>query len=204
VKREAPLNISTFTLKAIVITVLLVMFSSTLVLGQGEEDFIQQRRINKTEAVMLSLVYPGLGQMTAGQNVKGVSFFFFETAALVLFVNEHESYQTKQAVYDRDLNDFRRITLEGGKSYVEAKDAYNDLKDLNSQLDKHHTTRNIAAFTALGVYALNIVDVLVFSPSSQQQSETEQNAYLRFRKEYQLTSTMIDQRTPGILVTKRF
>jgi hypothetical protein len=65
-------------LKAASITGLSVLlFFSTLgvTFAQNEESFVRAATISKREAVVLSMLFPGLGQMTVGQKVKGVTFF---------------------------------------------------------------------------------------------------------------------------------
>jgi len=45
-----------------------------IVFAQDEGSFVASSNVSKTDAVVLSVIFPGLGQMTSGQTFKG--FFF--------------------------------------------------------------------------------------------------------------------------------
>ncbi len=175
--------------------------------AQNEEDFVRESIISKKDAVVLSLLFPGLGQMTAGQKVKGVSLFLSEAASLVLFVNAHENYKTKLTTYDKTMADFNKLATygpsdKGGNgrgSYSQASLMYKDLKDQNKKLDDLDTLRNTAIIVAAGVYAYNVIDAIFFSPSTSESRKTDKTQ----KNRVQVSSTIVD-RTPGVLLTKRF
>lgn len=195
-------------LKAVSITglsILLVISSVGISHAQDEESFVRESVITRRDAIVLSALFPGLGQMTSGQKVRGVSFFLAEAASLVLFVNAHENYSTKKTTYDKDLDNFRKIaTIDRGSydtivpSNPGAFESFNDLKDQNEKLDDLHSTRNIALIVAAGVYAYNLVDAIFFAPSS-----TESRSTKRDSGRIEVNSTLVD-RAPGIMLTKRF
>ncbi len=171
--------------------------------AQNEEDFVRESVISKRDAVVLSLLFPGLGQMTAGQKVKGVSLFLSEAASLVLFVNAHENYRTKLTTYDQDMEEYKNLSKEGtgyGRgSYSQASLMYNKLKDQSNNLDNLNTTRNTAIIVAAGVYAYNVIDAIFFSSSTSESRKADKTQKSRV----QVSSTIVD-RTPGVLLTKRF
>ena len=136
--------------------------------------------------------------MTSGQKVRGVSLFLAEAASLVLFVNAHEDYSTKKETYDRDLDDFNAIATAGRGRYSTAMDTYKDLKDQQKDLDDLHNTRNIALIVAAGVYAYNLVDVIFFTPSSSESRRASKEL-----NKIHVNTALVD-RTPGIMLTKRF
>ena len=78
------------------LSLLLMITSSGVVFAQDEDIFIRGVGVSKRDAVVLSALFPGLGQMTQGQKIKGISFFIGEAASLILFFNAHENYNTKQ------------------------------------------------------------------------------------------------------------
>ncbi|MCE5252355.1 DUF5683 domain-containing protein [bacterium] len=177
----------------------LIVFSSVgLTFAQDEESFVRVSVISKRDAIVLSALFPGLGQMTTGQKVKGVSFFLAEAASLVLFVNAHENYSTKKTTYDKDLKDFEAIATVGRGSYMTAEKQFKDLKDQSKDLDDLHSIRNTAIIVAAGVYAYNLVDAIFFAPSSSESRKAEGT-----KNRIEVTSSMVD-RTPGIMLTKRF
>jgi len=201
-KREAMLNM----LRALLVAGLsLLLFASSygVSLAQNEEDFVRESIISKRDAVVLSLLFPGLGQMTAGQKIKGVSLFLSEAASLVLFVNAHENYRTKLTTYDQDMEEYKKLANEGtgyGRgSYSQASLMYKDLKDQNKKLDDLDTLRNAAIIVAAGVYAYNVIDAIFFSSSTGESRRADKTQKSRV----QVSSTIVD-RTPGVLLTKRF
>lgn len=172
---------------------LLLSFGATL-FAQQEESFIRERVLSKRDALLMSSIYPGLGQMTGGQRGKGVVFFLAETVSMVYAINAHENYTTKAKIYKRDFADYNNIGPGGSGTYAEALTAYNDLKDRSKELDTLDTIRN-SAFIAGGiVYLYNIFDVLITNPGS---SSADNSGRVRVQ------SAFIDH-TPGILLSKSF
>jgi len=189
-------------LKLITVTGLsmLILFSSSgNVFSQEEESFIREAVISKRDAVVLSVLFPGLGQMTEGQKVKGVTFFLGEAASLIVAINVHENYQTKQKTYVRDLDIYKKLAVTPGKTYVEASRMYHDLKDKNDELDNLNTIRNTMFIIAAGIYAYNIIDAIFFSSSLTESRRAEHDTHDKIV----VKSALID-RNPGIVLSKRF
>ena len=91
------------------LSLLMLVNSVGVVFAQDEESFVRKSFVSKRDAIVLSVIYPGLGQMTADQKYKGISLFLAETVSLLLAINAHENYSTKEKVYDRDLTEFKNI-----------------------------------------------------------------------------------------------
>ncbi len=188
-------------LKGIIIsglTILLLINSSGLVIAQDEESFVRRSIVSKKDAIVLSVIYPGLGQMTSGQKYKGISLFLAETVSLLFTINAHENYRTKKKVYDKDMIEYNSIAIKGSGEYEDAIAQFNDLKDRNDELDNLNTIRNVALFAAVAVYTYNIIDSVFFSASTSEslQAKTDSNKIV-------LRSTIIN-RNPGILLSKSF
>jgi hypothetical protein len=184
-----------FTLTGLVI--LLCFSLSGVVFAQNEDSFVRAATVSKRDAVLLSALFPGLGQMTAGSKAKGVSMFLAETVYLALFVNSHENYTTKLDNYDRDKIILDNMAKNPNGNYTEASKLFADIKSQSNKLDDLHRTRNIALIVAAGVYAYNLFDAVFLTSSSteSQRAEKLQNITVE--------SVMVD-RTPGILISKRF
>ena len=176
---------------------LLLIQSVGLAIAQDEESFVRRAMVSKKDALVLSIVYPGLGQMTSGQKYKGVSMFVAETVSLIFFINAHENYNTKKKVYERDLDNFAKIASQGSGEYDNALAAFNDLQDANDELDNLNSIRNTALIVAGAVYAYNIFDAIFFSGSSDESMRANRNDRMK------VSSAMID-RTPSILLSKSF
>lgn len=185
----------TFTTTGLVI--LLCFSLSGVVFAQNEESFVRAATISKRDAVLLSALFPGLGQMTAGSKVKGVSMFLAETISLALFVNAHENYTTKLDNYDRDKAILDGMAQKYHGDYTAASKLFADIRSQSNKLDDLHQTRNIALIVAAGVYAYNLFDAVFLTSSSteSQRAEKLQNISVQ--------SKMVD-RTPGIVISKSF
>lgn len=194
------------TLKYVTIaglSIAILIGSATTVFAQDDSGFMRAATISKRDAVILSALFPGLGQMTQGHKVKGISMFIGEAASLVMFINANENYNTKVNIYDRDkeiLHDLagtNRTSIDQyQKTAEDARKLFNDLKDQNDELDNLHTIRNTALIVAAGVYAYNLFDALFISEDTTQSQKAETN-------KIKVQSVMID-RNPGILLSKRF
>jgi len=187
-------------LKAVLITGLsaLLFFSTTGVMfAQNEESFVRESTISKRDAVLLSALFPGLGQMTAGSKAKGVLMFLAETTSLATFVNAHENYTTKLDTFNRDKKTLDDMSGNIGASYTEASKKFKGLKSQSEKLDNLNQTRNIALIVAAGVYAYNLFDAVFLTSTSTESKKAE------IRKNFVVESTMVDD-TPGIKISTRF
>jgi len=184
------------------LSVLLIFSSAVTVYAQEEESFIREAAVSRRDAVVLSTLFPGLGQMTQGQSVKGISLFLGEAASLIVFINAHENYNTKQKIYDRDMDIFNNLSTTAASNYdktaTDAKKLFHDLQDKNDDLDQLHTIRNTAIIIAAGIYAYNLFDAIFLSSS-----EVESRRANRTSNKIHVNSALID-RNPGIILSKRF
>lgn len=187
-------------LRAVLITGLaaLLFFSTAGVMfAQNEESFVREATISKRDAVLLSVLFPGLGQMTAGHKAKGVLMFVAETTSLAIFVNAHENYTTKLDTYNRDKDTLDSMALEGGSSYTAANKLFKSIKSQSNKLDDLNSTRNIALIVAASVYAYNLFDAVFLTSSSTESKKAE------IRKNFLVESTLVES-APGIKISTRF
>lgn len=187
-------------LRAVLITGLsaLLFFSTAGVMfAQNEESFVREATISKRDAVLLSALFPGLGQMTAGHKLKGVSMFVAETISLAVFLNAHENYSTKLETYNRDKRTLDGYALEGGQNYTTANALYKSIKSQSNKLDDLNSTRNIALIVAAGVYAYNLFDAVFLTSTSTESKKAE------IRKNFLVESTLVES-APGIKISTRF
>ena len=179
------------------ISILLFFSSSGVIFAQNEEGFIRETTISKREAVLLSVLFPGLGQMTAGSKVKGAVLFLSGAASLAVFVNSHESYTTKLSTYNRDKEILDAMALRGRASYTEANKLYLNIKNQSNKLDDLNRTRNIAIYIAAGVYAYNLFDAVFLTSTSKESKKAESRGTIVVQ------SALVD-RKPGIVISKSF
>jgi len=179
------------------ISLLLFFSSAGVMVAQNEESFVRETNISKRDAVLLSVLFPGLGQMTAGHKVKGVAMFFSGAASLAVYMNAHENYTTKLSTYDRDKEILDGMALSGRTSYTEASKLYNNIKKQSNKLDDLNRTRNIALYIAAGVYAYNLFDAIFLTSTSTESKKAES------RGTVVVQSALVD-RKPGIVISKSF
>jgi hypothetical protein len=179
---------------------LLLLFSTIgVTFAQNEDSFVRAATVSKREAVVLSVLFPGLGQMTAGQKVKGVTFFLAGVASLAVFVNSNEDYKTKLETYNRDRGILTAMGTDVNRrdNYDAAFSLYSDLKSQNTTLDNLNSTRNTAIIVAAAVYAYNLFDAVFLTSSSNESKRSE------IRKNFIVETALVD-RKPGIMVSTRF
>ena len=127
--------------------------------AEGEEEmFAEEVRVSRNTAVVLSVLFPGLGQMASGQKQKGGALFLSELVSLIVAVDGHESYSTRRDVYATSRSEYEALRVGGSHQEAEAK--WRSLVDLNDDLDNLHSRRQIFGNAAAAIYALNLVDIL--------------------------------------------
>jgi len=179
------------------LSILLLTVMTGVLYAQDEESFVRESTISKRDAVLLSVLFPGVGQMTAGAKAKGVALFFAEITSLAIFANAHENYTTKLSTYDRDKAILDQMALKGRSNYIDASKMYKDVKGQATKLDDLHKTRNIALYLAVGVYAYNLFDAVFLTSTSVESKKAETKSPVT------VSSAMVD-RSPGIVISKRF
>ena len=162
---------------------------------RGEEEmFAEEVRVSRNTAVVLSVLFPGLGQMASGQKQKGGVLFLSELVSLIVAVDGHESYNTRREVYATSLSEYEDLRVGG--SHQEAEARWRRLVDLNDDLDNLHGRRQIFGYAAAAIYALNLVDILFWQPGD---ATASQEADTRPR-----VSAGPVGGTAGIVISKRF
>ncbi len=127
-----------------------------------EEMFAEEVRVSRNRAVMLSVLFPGLGQMASGQKQKGGALFLSGLVSLIVAVDAHESYNTRRDVYASSRSEYDALRVEG--THQEAEVKWQRVVDLNDDLDNLHSRRQIFGYAAVAIYALNVVDILLRHP----------------------------------------
>ncbi len=179
------------------LSILLLTAMTGVLYAQDEESFVRESTISKRDAILLSVLFPGVGQMTAGSKAKGVGLFFAEVATLAVWANAHENYTTKLSTYNRDKEILDQMALKGRSNYIDASKMYKNVKSQANKLDDLHKTRNIALYLAVGVYAYNLFDAVFLTSTSVESKKAETKSPVT------VSSAMVD-RSPGIVISKRF
>ena len=124
--------------------------------GQGRFE-IRKEPVSESRARLLSVLYPGLGQLVAGHREKGTALVAGATASLVVWLTSHADYNTH--VEQFDLETARYLALRDDGSFDEAQDSWEKLRQRQDDLDRSHNLRVAFGAITLGLYAYNLVDV---------------------------------------------
>ncbi len=181
--------------------ILILMMCPMSIIAQEEDVFMKEPVVSKPEGIILSAVFPGLGQMSSGHKLKGVTLFIAEVAAAAFLVNAHENYRTRVSIYDSEKNKLYNPT-EKDKNYISAEATYQKLKEDKKDLDTLNNIRNTALIIAASIYAVNIIDAVFFN-TYRTESAITHKVPSGGRSTIRLSSGIIHS-SPGIIFTKTF
>ena len=163
------------------------MWASSVYAQEGEELFVEKRRVSRGEATTLSALFPGLGQISSGHRMKGTVFFVSEVVSLAVAVHAHESHRTKDSQFDQMKEEYEQMRVGGNYADSEAK--WKEMEDIKGDLEGLRKLRSAFVAASAGVYLVNLMDALFFS--SYEISETASKVDIR--------AQMI-QGAPGLVV----
>lgn len=109
----------------------------------------------EAEDVIYSVLFPGLGQFRSGRNTRGTIFMGVEMLAIwglgvtnIQYDREVESYENAKALYE-------------SSTYIgDAKFYYDQMVDSWESADDLHGYRKLLAGAAIGIWAVNVADML--------------------------------------------
>ena len=125
----------------------------------GERLESGKQALTRPQAIALSALFPGLGQLATGHRNRGTVLVAAEVACLVVWLTSHEDYNTQSAQFS--LESERYFSLRQGGSFEEAEDSWQRLSEKKDDLDGSHMQRRLFGALAVAVYGYNLVDVLV-------------------------------------------
>jgi|GEM_PF-1573061 len=138
---------------------------SSLILGfllalgtWAEEDIFRKKPVTREEAVKLSAIFPGIGQISSGHRLKGTVFFVLEVASITGTFHAHETYRTKLSKFEQAKEEYL-----SSRSYSEAEERWRKLSRQKEELDRLRRTRYALACSCLGVYFLSLLDAAFIS-----------------------------------------
>ena len=146
----------------------LVMLGSVLTLISSPLLHAQEQTASRP-SIALAAAFPGLGQLAAGQQIKGTVLVATGIGTLVGWLTSHADYNTqaKQFALEKE----RYLALQNGGSFDAAEESWQRLDNLKSALDGSHIRRRLFGVLALGIYSYNLLDVLLLDgavPAAQQ------------------------------------
>jgi len=114
-------------------------------------------------AAIRSIVLPGWGQYYGERKTKGFAFgVLFLGAATALLVT-HDDFESKEDDYLARLADYDRAAASGS-TYAELQRLHGLMADAQEEAYDAENARRVAAGLTVGIWALNVVDALLFTP----------------------------------------
>ena len=131
--------------------------------AQSEDDVFTTRQIvTKKKAIALSALFPGLGQLSTGQKIKGTFMLVGEIGSLAVALIANENYNTRRDNFHR-LKDEYEVMATGNSRYDLAQQKWDELHKTNDELDDLHLTRRVFGAVAMGVYIYSLADILLYN-----------------------------------------
>ena len=159
----------------------------------SDDIFTEERVAARNRAIKMSLLFPGLGQIALGSKVKGFSLFSGGLVSLVVAINGQENHSTVKGRHSQARDKYLGLQQRG--RYEEAQEIWEDIQDMEDDLDRYNTMRQII-FLSAGIYAYNVVDILFFSSPKERVAKTS-------RPGFAVAAQWVNG-SPGVGVTRRF
>jgi hypothetical protein len=114
---------------------------------------------SRTTGIVLSAVFPGAGQIYSGHTVKGALFATAGAASIASFAYFKSKFKT-----DNDaLNQAQQTYLAETLSKPQTEQKFNAVQSKYDRAKSRTNTQKIVVGAAAGIWALNMIDKIVFS-----------------------------------------
>ena len=121
---------------------------------------VRQTGVSRPQAVGLSLIFPGLGQLATGHKLKGTALMAAEMGCLVLWLTSHEDFNTQELQFELEKERYQALRDAG--TFVQAEESWQRLADKKDGLDRSHLLRRVFGVLSLATYSYNVLDVLFY------------------------------------------
>ena len=129
----------------------------------AEEDvFATRKAASRKEAVILSALFPGLGQLSTGRKVTGTILLVAEIGSLATALTANENYNTRLDNYERLKLEYE-LMAAGNSRHDLAEQRWRELSAEAEDLDGLHNIRRAYTAAAAGIYVYNLVDILLLN-----------------------------------------
>ena len=128
--------------------------------GPAKRFETRDQHISRSQAIGLSLLFPGLGQLATGHRNKGTALMATEVGCLVVWLTSHEDFNTQAKQLDIEAE--RYLALREGGTFEAAEESWQRLSDKKDDLDRSHLLRRAFGVLAFVVYGYNALDVLMY------------------------------------------
>lgn len=139
-------------------------YSSTVFLTPDKEQNISVSLTPKTrfKSFARSLFIPGWGQRYTDQRKKGFLFTTLTVAAVTAYFITDADFDDKYDAYNKKLREYDNTTSSEQRRLL-----YDDLIQAQNDAYDAENYRRVAIGSAIGVWALNVIDALFFFPDKK-------------------------------------
>jgi hypothetical protein len=141
-------------------------YSTRLVLDPFQKQQLSVSLVPKTriKAAARSVFIPGWGQRYADKKTKGFVFTLLSLSSVAAFVVADQDFSDKFDTFEKRRSEFDEALTTPGTSRDELERQLRLLNDAQDEAYDAENIRRVTIATAIGVWALNVLDALVFFP----------------------------------------
>ncbi len=121
---------------------------------------VRQSGVSRLQAVSLSLIFPGLGQLATGRKPKGTTLMVAEMGCLVIWLTSHEDFNTQEVQFELEKERYQALRDAG--TFAQAEESWQRLADKKDDLGRSHLLRRVFGVLSLATYSYNVLDVLFY------------------------------------------
>lgn len=140
-------------------------YHTNIVVDPSKQMYLDIELSRKTgaKAAVRSMFLPGWGQQYTGQRTKGLAFsVLFAGAVAAYFVSDH-NFDIKNERFSRRLDEYD-AAVDRGAGLTELEGRLSALNKAQEDAFNAEDLRRISIGSVVGVWGLNVLDALLFSP----------------------------------------
>jgi len=143
-------------------------YRTRLVLDPARPTAMDVQLTPKTgfKAALRSALIPGWGQYYGDQKTKGFTFGLMFAGAAAFFAIADNDLTNKENDYESRLRAYDDARAEGA-TYSELRRLHNDMAEAQKRAYDAEDVRRISIGVAAGVWGLNVLDALLFTPTDK-------------------------------------
>jgi len=134
--------------------------------SKTEKDKKDKKDITYSDAVIFSMIIPGIGQQATGRSGAAQFYFWLTIAGATYYCLEAAKYEKRIEEYNSALDDYNQSNSYS--SYETKVNRANKVNAIRDDLKQRKDKGDKILYATLGLYALNILDVLIFTDIKKQ------------------------------------
>ena len=134
--------------------------------SKPQEIAVELKPKTTVKAVLRSAIFPGWGQRYTSQKGKGTFFNVLFVGSAVALFSTNSKFNDRRDDYDRSVTAYDNAVASGA-TYAELSNRFSAMNQAQAKAYDAETNRRIAAGIVVGVWGLNVLDALLFSPGER-------------------------------------